>query len=194
MTEPVRFAIGFAGGLVTDTEGDWVSYRTYKAEIERLRLDRRELATTVDGQVAVIGKLRDEIERLREANIRLQSTLAADPTDQLAEIDRLCSLVYAYPPSEPFATDGVTWQQEAERLRLQSCQCGEDEACKYVQEIERLKAEIERRDEGIAQKAGWVRIPANAGPGGQAITSAPCERSSGFASYYGRRKRDDSSP
>lgn len=37
MTEPTRFKVGLAGGLVTDSAGDWISYRTHQAEIERLR-------------------------------------------------------------------------------------------------------------------------------------------------------------
>lgn len=42
------------------------------------------------GGDALLMDAADEIERLREANVRLQEALAADPMDQSAEIERLC--------------------------------------------------------------------------------------------------------
>lgn len=56
----------------------------------------------------------DEVERLREL-VQLLNRSRPD-----AELARLRTLVYAYPPSEPYAPDGVTWQQEAERLRQEN--------------------------------------------------------------------------
>ena len=43
MTDPIRFKLGLAGGLVTDAEGDWITYRTHVAAIARLTHERDAL-------------------------------------------------------------------------------------------------------------------------------------------------------
>lgn len=42
MTDPIRFKLGLAGGLITDAEGDWITYRTHVAAIARLTYERDE--------------------------------------------------------------------------------------------------------------------------------------------------------
>lgn len=44
MTDPIRFKLGLAGGLVTDAEGDWITYRTHVAAIARLAECERDAA------------------------------------------------------------------------------------------------------------------------------------------------------
>lgn len=44
MTDPIRFKLGLAGGLVTDAEGDWITYRTHVAAIARLAECERDMS------------------------------------------------------------------------------------------------------------------------------------------------------
>ena len=51
MTDPIRFKLGLAGGLVTDAEGDWITYRTHVAAIARLAECERLLALSQTAKI-----------------------------------------------------------------------------------------------------------------------------------------------
>lgn len=53
-SEIQRFKLGLAGGLVSDADGDWISYNTFK-------LRRNAWSAVVDAQITLIEELRSKL-------------------------------------------------------------------------------------------------------------------------------------
>ncbi len=97
MTDPIRFKLGLAGGLITDAEGDWITYRTHVAEIARLTAERDEWRDADQAECALNARLRAECAEMRGE--RDAAELSRDAAHaRLAEAERTIARLSGFKP------------------------------------------------------------------------------------------------
>lgn len=97
MTDPIRFKLGLAGGLVTDAEGDWITYRTHVAAIARLTYERDEWREADRAECAENARLRARMADMQGE--RDAAELSRDAAHaRLAEAERTIARLSGFKP------------------------------------------------------------------------------------------------